>query len=181
MQYGICQISLRSWVVTISNRIITSIYLPTFLPTYNLGQVFGIWNRIEKSGKTGHENKLWYLLLRIFKLLLSKFNFWMGDWTQGYVSTQIWDFANISLFPKILRLKPWGNSWGNTRYHVSFYLWLIGSVLKHCKVSKYYDQDCRLCLYFVKTYGHHSWQARKLRWRTPSNKVMWLFDHVIRW
>ena len=28
-----------------------------------------------------------------------------------------------------------------TRYHVSFYLWLIGSVLKHWKVSKYYEQD----------------------------------------
>ena len=32
-----------------------------------------------------------------------------------------------------------------TRYHVSFYLWLIGSVLRHCKVPKYYDQDCRFC------------------------------------
>ena len=30
-----------------------------------------------------------------------------------------------------------------TRYHVSFYLWLTGCVLKHCKVPKYYDQDCR--------------------------------------
>ena len=30
-----------------------------------------------------------------------------------------------------------------SRYHVSFYLWLIGSVLQHCKVPKYYDQDCR--------------------------------------
>ena len=30
-----------------------------------------------------------------------------------------------------------------TRYYVSFYLWLIGSVLKHCKVPKYYEQDCR--------------------------------------
>ena len=29
-----------------------------------------------------------------------------------------------------------------TRYHVSFHLWLIGSVLKHCKVPKYYEQDC---------------------------------------
>ena len=28
------------------------------------------------------------------------------------------------------------------RYYVSFYLWLIGTVLKHCKVLKYYDQDC---------------------------------------
>ena len=35
-----------------------------------------------------------------------------------------------------------------TRYHVSFYLRLIGSVLKHCKVPKYYDQDyglMRIC------------------------------------
>ena len=31
-----------------------------------------------------------------------------------------------------------------TRYHILFYLWLIGSVLKHSKVPKYYDQDCRL-------------------------------------
>ena len=30
----------------------------------------------------------------------------------------------------------------DTRHHVSFYLWLIGSVLKHYKGSKYYDQDC---------------------------------------
>ena len=30
----------------------------------------------------------------------------------------------------------------DTRYHVPFYLWLIGSVLRHCKVPKYYDQDC---------------------------------------
>ena len=29
-----------------------------------------------------------------------------------------------------------------TRYHVWFYLWLIGYVLKHCKVPKYYDQGC---------------------------------------
>ena len=29
-----------------------------------------------------------------------------------------------------------------TRYHLSFYLWLIESGLKHCKVPKYYDQDC---------------------------------------
>ena len=25
-----------------------------------------------------------------------------------------------------------------------FYLWRLRSVLKHCKVPKYYDQDCRL-------------------------------------
>ena len=31
-----------------------------------------------------------------------------------------------------------------TKYHVLLYLWLIGSVLKHCKVAKYCDQDLRL-------------------------------------
>ena len=31
----------------------------------------------------------------------------------------------------------------HTRYLVWFYLWLIGSVLKHWKVPKYFDQDCR--------------------------------------
>ena len=36
-----------------------------------------------------------------------------------------------------------------TRYHVSFYLWLIGSVLKHCKVPKYYDHDCRFVFLYV--------------------------------
>ena len=45
-----------------------------------------------------------------------------------------------------------GNSWSNlyTKFavldHVSFYLWLIRSLLKHCKVPKYYDQDCRSTL-----------------------------------
>ena len=46
---------------------------------YNPGQ--GISNRIEKSGE--------YLLLRVFSLLLPKFNFWKVDWALGYVSTQI--------------------------------------------------------------------------------------------
>ena len=31
-----------------------------------------------------------------------------------------------------------------TRYNVSFYLRLIGSVLKRCKVPKYYDHDCSI-------------------------------------
>ena len=30
------------------------------------------------------------------------------------VPTQIWDFLDISLFPKILSLKLFGNSWGNS-------------------------------------------------------------------
>ena len=30
------------------------------------------------------------------------------------VSTQIWDFPNVSLSPKILNLKLFGNSWENS-------------------------------------------------------------------
>ena len=47
-------------------------------------------------------------------MLLAKFNFWKEACGLGYVSTQILDFPNISLFPKILCLKFFGNSWGNS-------------------------------------------------------------------
>ena len=39
---------------------------------------------------------VWYRLLPIFWLLLPEFNFWRGDWALDYVSSQIWDFPNIS-------------------------------------------------------------------------------------
>ena len=38
------------------------------------------------------------------------------------------------------------------RYHVSLYLWLVGSVLKHCKVPKYYDQDRRFRMFISNVY-----------------------------
>ena len=38
-----------------------------------------------------------------------------------------------------------------TRYHVSFCLWLIGSVLKHCKVPKYYDHDFLKIFFLLST------------------------------
>ena len=79
------------------------------LKNWNLGQ--NIWDKIEKSSKTGRTRKVWYLVLRVFWLLLSKFNFWKEDWALGYVSIQIWDFPSISLLPKILSLKLFGNSW----------------------------------------------------------------------
>ena len=50
--------------------------------------------------------KVWYLLLHVFSLQLPKFTFWKGDWSLGYVSTQIWDYSNIYLFPKVLLLNP---------------------------------------------------------------------------
>ena len=77
-----------------------------------LGKIFRTkWRNPVKLDRT---TKVWYLLLRLFWLLLPKFNLWKGDWALGYVSIQIWDFPNISLFPKILILKWFGNSWGNS-------------------------------------------------------------------
>ena len=45
---------------------------------------------------------------------MPKFNFWKGDWALGYSSILIWDFSNSPAFPKILSLKSFGNSWGNS-------------------------------------------------------------------
>ena len=103
-----------------------------------------IMNRKKKVFETKQRNpvkldrtrKVWYLLLRVFWLLLPKFNFWKGNW--AYVSTQIWDFPNISLFRKILSLKSFGNSWGNsyTKFailDIMFRFTLIGSVLNIVK------------------------------------------------
>ena len=64
-------------------------------------------------------------------------------------------FEIFLIYPKVLSLKSLGNSWGNlyTKFaildinksirelYVSFYLLLIGPVLKHCKILKYYVQN----------------------------------------
>ena len=82
----------------------------------------------------------WYLLLRIFRLLLLKFNFWKEDWPLGYASTKIWDFSIISLFLRSYILSRSAARQETripicyTKYHLSIYLWLIGFALKYCKV-----------------------------------------------
>ena len=38
-----------------------------------------------------------------------------------------------------------------SRYHVSLYWWLIGSVLTHCKIPKYYDRDCLKIFFLLST------------------------------
>ena len=78
-----------------------------------LGKIFGArWG--SSSGKLDKARKVWYLLLRVFWLLRSEFNFWGGDWALGYVSAYIWDVPNIFLFPKILSLELFENPWGNS-------------------------------------------------------------------
>ena len=129
----------------------TTVFSLAKLGSTILGKTFGTK---QKSSKTGQLKKsLVSTFLGVFWQLLPNFNFWKEDCALGYVSTQIWDFRNISLFPKILRLKSFDNLWGNsyqicyTIYHVSFYLWLIRSILKHSTVPKY-EQDC-LKIFFL--------------------------------
>ena len=73
-----------------------------------LGGVFGV--KCRDLVKLDRARNTWYVLLCVFWLLLPKFNLVL---VQVYVSTQIWDFAKISWFPKILSLKLFGNSWVN--------------------------------------------------------------------
>ena len=125
-----------------------------------------ICNKIEKSRKTGQDKKSLISIFACFLTAIAKFNFWKGDQALSYVSTQIWDFPNISLFPKILKSKVVRQLVRQlvqivcyTRYHVSFYLWLIISVLQHCKVPKNYDQDCSKCgtplsVFFIISLNH---------------------------
>ena len=71
---------------------------------------------MEKSHKTRQGKKSLIPIIVGFWLLLSKFNFSKCDWALGYVSIQIWDFSNISLFPKILSLQSVGNSYTKFAY-----------------------------------------------------------------
>ena len=53
------------------------------------------WNKIKKS--ENRTRKLWYLLLRIYWLLLPKIYFWKRDWALDSLSTQFWDFPQYFL------------------------------------------------------------------------------------
>ena len=80
--------------------------------SYNPGQ--NICNKIEKFSKTGQDKKSLISAFGVFRVLLLKFNFWKENWDLSYASTKILDFLNLSLFPKILSLMSFGNSWGSS-------------------------------------------------------------------
>ena len=79
---------------------------------YNPGQ--NIWHKVKKYSKNGQNIKNVISNFVCFWQLFSAFNFWKVDWALDCVSTHIWHFSNISSFPKILSLKSFGNSWGNS-------------------------------------------------------------------
>ena len=75
--------------------------------------------------------KIWYLILRAFWLLLSKFNYWK----EGSIIS-------------------FGNSWNNssTKFVIldikCHFTWGFGSVLNYCKAPKHYDWDC--CSFIIR-------------------------------
>ena len=64
--------------------------------------------------ETVHHGKVQIIFFRSFLLVLKKKLFWEYGLALGYNSMKFWDFPNISLFPKILSLKSFGHSWGNS-------------------------------------------------------------------
>ena len=66
---------------------------------------------MEKSSKSRQEKKVWYLFLHVFNCYCQSLISWRETCVQGYVSTWIEFFL---VLPKILSLKLFGNSWGNS-------------------------------------------------------------------
>ena len=83
------------------------------MKNYNPGQ--NIWNKIGKSSKTIKDKKSLISTFACFLTAIAKVWFLEGRPDTGrHVSTQIWYFLSISLFPKIPSLKSFGHSWGNS-------------------------------------------------------------------
>ena len=64
-----------------------------------------IWNKIEKSRKTGQNKKSLISICACFLTAIVKFNFWKGDWAMGYSPSKFGIFLIISFFPRSLSLK----------------------------------------------------------------------------
>ena len=87
--------------------------------TYTRKKVFShnhwqnVWDKLYTS-EIANYGKSSISIFPKFLLALIKFSFWEEDWAPGYNSIQFWYFLDTSLFPKILSLKKFGNSRGNS-------------------------------------------------------------------
>ena len=123
-------------------------------------------------------------------------------------------FEIFLIFPNFLRFLVLGLSATReelvyqvcyTRYQVSFYLWWIGSVLKYCKVPKYYDQDClkiffllstlpmmiqisgksahlaQKCHFYQKATNKKSWKLFKVHVLISCKKSNWYINPLLRY
>ena len=85
-------------------------------------------------------SKVYFLFFRGFWLVWAKLLYWQGFWALGYLSMGLDTFL---IFPNFLRFKSFGNRYitlvSNNR--ASFHLWYTENLVKHQKVSKYYEND----------------------------------------
>ena len=122
---------------------------------YNLRQNAQV--EIEKSSKTGQEKSL-ISSFACFLTAIAKVQFLEGRLGTGLCHhPDLRSSSNISLFPRILSLKMFGNTRATHIPSLLYqklrwlYLRLIGSVLKYCKVLKYYGQSCLKILFLLST------------------------------
>ena len=57
---------------------------------------------------------------------------WEENWVLDYNYIKFWDFSDLSWFPKIIRLKSFGNLWGNS-YNTMF---IVNGVCFACGETK---------------------------------------------
>ena len=86
------------------------------LINHNLGQKVG--DKFTKLSKISFFMECFTNdFLRFFTEKTSKFGFQVGGWVLAITCRHVRDFLEISSFPKILSVKSFGNSWGNSYIH----------------------------------------------------------------
>ena len=55
-----------------------------------------VYQRVENQAKLDQGRNIWNLFSVYIWFQLPKIDFWKGDWDIGWISTQLWDFFNIS-------------------------------------------------------------------------------------
>ena len=86
--------------------------LANHLASYNYSK--DIWDKLWFSCEIALSGKVQYLFFSSFWLVLEHIWFWRQDWAPVYYSNTFPDFPDFSLFPKIVSLKSFSNSRGNS-------------------------------------------------------------------
>ena len=122
-----------------------------FILTTICNTVQNILKNIKKSSKNSQDQKLFLFVFVYYLSARVKIFFHNGEWTLDWVLMQFWYYPIISIFPKILRLKSFWKLVKQlvyqvcyTRYQVPLYLLWMESVLKLCKIPKYYEQHGKI-------------------------------------
>ena len=74
-------------------------------------------------------------------LVLTKFQFWEGDWILGCSSVKFWDFPE-NFWLRFFK-NSFGNSWGNSYLPCLFLLITLHFTCGERKISKYCGHGCR--------------------------------------